>query len=438
MNIVILNMSDDRNKGDLAILESTVGLLRQRYPGCSLSLFNVDYSERELRQPAGRDRLRHLDLKAHRGAFFPRIFTGKGRALDVLRAVWSLLRSLWVGGAVFFLGRSAPALLAGSSRAKIAELARAELVVVKGGGYLYSFGGAAQLLYLGRHLFPALLAVRLKKKVVALGHSIGPFRGRTASALAVYSLRRLDRIAVRDRSSLDLLRSLLAPVASGVSLLPDLAFRGRAAEEKETPFDLAEFLRREGITENGVPRFRIGLTVRRFRRWHFPECSDPERLFENYLRAIVDTIEWLRREQNARVYIMPHALEDLDAGEEVRRRAGKADPFLLRGDYPTATLRRLYGVMDGFIATRIHSALFALGEGTPTLAIGYEMNKAYGIVGRAWEKDAVLDVRAITFDDLRAKMERILKEGKDLRRVISRRVGGLRREIDDSLGSILN
>ena len=437
MNIVILNMSDAGNKGDLAILESTVGLLRRRFPRCEISLFNIDYSQKEVDQPFRSARLRHLDLLAHYGSFFPRIFTGTGRIKDLFQAGWSLIRTLWAGGAVFLLREYAPLLVKGPVGEKIAVLARADLVVVKGGGYLYSFGGWAQLIYLERHLFPLLLASLLKKKVVAIGHSIGPFRGRLASLSAVGCLRRLDKIAVRDRSSRDLLLSMPEIDPGKLFLIPDLAFWTEADERVDNESDLDSILRREGLPTDDSHCFRVGLTVRRFRRWHFPDCPDPGELFNNYLESIVKTIKYLTDEHDAQVYLMPHALEDLEVGEEVLVRCRSQKPFLLRGDYSTSSLRRIYGRMDCFIATRIHSALFALGEGIPTLAIGYEMNKTYGIVAAAWEKEAVLDVRTITAGDLQQKIDRILKDEAGSRVIITRQVRELRRRIEDSLGQIL-
>jgi len=93
--------------------------------------------------------------------------------------------------------------------------------------------------------------------------------------------------------------------------------------------------------------------------------------------------------------------------------------------------------MDFFIATRIHSALFALGEGVPTLAIGYEMPKALGIVGMAWKEDAVLDVRRLTEASLREKIDQILRESPRPRRTISRQVLSLRRRIETTLNRII-
>jgi len=426
-------MSDARNKGDLAILESTTGLLRRRFPRCGISLFNIDYSQKEIDQPFRADRLRHLDLQAHYGSFFPRIFTGTGKIKDIFRAGWSLVRVLWVGAAVFLLREHASLLVRGPVGKKISGLVRADLVVVKGGGYLYSFGGWAQLLYLERHLFPLQLALRLKKKVVALGHSIGPFRGRLSVPLAVGCLRRLDKIAVRDRASRDLLLSMPAIDPETISLIPDLAFWTNEEGVLDAESDFGSILRREGLPADDFHSPRVGLTVRKFRRWHFPDCSDPGKLFDNYLEVIVETINYLIDKHKARVYIMPHALEDMKVCEEILGRCRVSKPFLLRGDYSTPTLRRIYGQMNCFIATRIHSALFALGEGTPTLAIGYEMNKAYGIVGAAWEKEAILDVRTITVNDLQKKIDRVLEDEADLRMKITHQIRNLRRRIEDSM-----
>lgn len=437
MKIVILNMSDARNKGDLAILESTVGLLRKSYPQSSISLFNIDYSQSEVNRPEWANDLSQIRLESHYGSFFPRVFTGRGTAKDFIRAGLKLIQCLWTAAAVFFLRSRACILLANSLEDKVRELIAADLVIVKGGGYLYSFGGSEQLLYLARHLFPVLLSLRLKKKVLALGHSIGPFHGSLARGWAGFCLRRMDTVVVRDDPSYNLIRGEMGLAEDRAVLLPDLAFWTGPERTEREESTLEYILKKEGIKLNRQPRLYVGLTVRRFRKWHFPDCPDPEQLYQNYINAISQAIEYLAREHGARIFIMPHAREDLPTGEEVGRRSRAADPILLKGNYGQMTLRSLYRRMDFFIATRIHSALFALGEGVPTLAIGYEMPKALGIVGMAWKEDAVLDVRRLTEAGLREKIDQILKEGSRPRRIISQRVINLRHQIETAISRIL-
>ncbi len=430
MNVALLSMSDALNKGDLAILESTVGLLRKKYPGCSISLFNVDYSDREVNDPGRFHHLEPLGLAAHYGSFFPAVFSGSVRLGPVLAAGRNLARCLLLrAGAGIFPSRL-PAFLGSADREKVECLLRADLVILKGGSHVFSHGGARQLIYLYRMLFAVSLSRALGKEVRALGHSFGPFRDRLSRRLAARALRRLEKIVVRDRLSRDLIVNDFRIPAGRVIQLPDLAFWTPASPPPERGSPLAAVLRHEGIDPDPPPPRKIGLTVR---DWHFPGLDRPGELFDRYLGAVSAAIEELARRHGARAYLMPHSRSDRPVAEEVARRARIARPVLLTGDYATGELRDLYGEMDLFIATRIHSALFAFSRGTPVIAIAYEKPKAYGIVGETLGREAVLEIETVTAGDLIEKSEAILRAGPGLREEILRRGERLRGELEDSL-----
>jgi hypothetical protein len=48
MNFTILNMCNDINKGDLAIIESTVCLIKKHFSQSNIVLLNSDYAEEEI------------------------------------------------------------------------------------------------------------------------------------------------------------------------------------------------------------------------------------------------------------------------------------------------------------------------------------------------------------------------------------------------------
>ncbi len=423
-------MSDALNKGDLAILESTVGLLRKKYPECSITLFNVDYSDGEVNDPRRFHHLEPLGLKAHYGSFFPTIFSGKGRLRSLLPAGRNLFRCLRLRAAAALLKTRCPACLGGADREKIESILRADLIILKGGSHIFSHGGIKQFIYLYRMLFTTSLSLALGKKVRALGHSFGPFRGRFSRGLAGRSLRRLEKIVVRDKLSYDLLTGDLKVPAAKVTHLPDLAFWTPPLPAPGGASVLSRVMAEEGVRLDPSPPLKVGLTVR---NWHFPGFPRPGKLFRNYLQAISEVIEELHRRHGARTFLMPHSREDRAVAERVGLLARDARPILLTGDYGTSVLRDLYGEMDLFIATRIHSALFAFSRGTPVIAIAYEKPKAYGIVGETLGREAVLEIETITARQLIDKSEEIVRAGPPLRRENLRRWEKLRERLENSL-----
>ncbi len=430
MNVALLSMSDALNKGDLAILESTVGLLRKKYPGCSISLFNVDYSDREVRDPVRFYHLKPLNLTAHYGSFFPAVFAVSGRLRPLLAAGLHLGHCFFLGAGARILKSRLPAFLRGSDREKVECLLRADLVILKGGSHVFSHGGVRQLIYLYRMLFAVSLSRALGREVRALGHSFGPFQGRLSRRLAVRSLGRLEKIVVRDRLSRDLLLNDFQIFSDRVVQLPDLAFWTPSSPRPGTGFTLAAVLRREGIALAPLPPLKIGITVR---DWHFPGFPHPEELLDRYLEAVSASIIELGKRQGARAFLMPHSRSDRPVAEEVARRAREAHPVLLAGDYSTEELRDLYGEMSLFIGTRIHSTLFAFTRGTPVIAIAYEKPKAYGIVAETLGREAVLEIETVTARDLIEKSEAILRAGPELRGELLQHGERLKRELEGSL-----
>lgn len=433
INVTILSMSDALNKGDLAILESTIGLLRKHYPACSISLFNVDYPDGEVDDPRRFHHLEPLRLKAHYGSFFPALFSGESRGRSLWTAARNLARCLVIQAGAAVLQNRLPVLLRGLDRDKVECLLRSELIILKGGSHIYSEGGMKQLLYLYRMLFAVSICLSLGKKVRALGHSFGPFRDRLSRNLAARRLRRLERIVVRDEMSYRLLLDDFQVPPGLVYQLPDLAFWTEELPRAGKESVLEAVLRREGFALEPIPDLKIGLTVR---EWHFPGLLRPGELFESYLRAVSEAVKELYRRHGARTFLMPHCRADLPVAREIARLSEEAEPLFLTGDYSTTDLRDLYGEMDLFIGTRIHSALFAFSRGTPVIAIAYEKPKASGIVGELLGYEAVLSIESVNARQLVQKAEQIFQAGASLRRKLCRRWEKLKEELENSLDDL--
>lgn len=438
MHLSILNMSLDANKGDLAIVESTLALVRSAFPEATVSLFNHDYSPAEVADAAAFLFVKRLGFDRLYGSPFPRVHAGGSPLGENARAAARLLVSLWSLALIFALRRRAGALLPPSCRPLAEQISRSSLVIMKGGSYFYSHGGPKQLLFLYRMFLASLFALALGKKVVALGHSVGPIQGRCARRLAAAVLSRFHCLAAREEITRDfLLRELRLPPGK-LTLIPDLAFldtppagNGRTAEAALPHPSLDELL--------ALPSPRIGITVR---RWRFPGREDPGEAYRSYLRAMADFTARASAELGATCVFMPHAQEDIPVAEAVVRLAPSARNIILRGDCHPHELRRLYGAMDLFIATRIHSGIFALTALTPVLAIAYEIPKGYGIIGMIEGTEYVLDINSVTAEKLMEQAKRILGERERLKQQIASKVAAavseLRTEVPPLLAGALS
>jgi len=433
VEISILNMSLDANKGDLAIVESTLGLVRAAWPEATVALFNHDYSPEEVSDPSAFLFVKRLCCDRLFGSPFPRVRAGGSPLRENARAAGRLLVSLWSLLLLSSLrGRALP-LLPPSYRPPAERIARSDLIIMKGGSYFYSHGGPKQLLFLYRMFLMGLVALALGKKVVALGHSVGPIRGRPARMLAAAVLSRFHLLAAREEITRDYLLRVLRLPPERVTLIPDLAFLDTPPRGKDRP---AAGTRGElSLEELAALRSpRIGITVR---HWRFPGRADSGEAYRSYLQAMADFTARAASELGAVSVLMPHAQEDIPVAEEVARLAPSARSVLLRGDYHPHRLRLLYGATDIFIATRIHSGVFALTAGTPVLAIAYEVPKGFGIIGMIEGRDYVLDINAVTAELLMGKTRAILGERERLKKQIREKVAEAVNELETKVPSLL-
>jgi len=77
-------------------------------------------------------------------------------------------------------------------------------------------------------------------------------------------------------------------------------------------------------------------------------------------------------------------------------------------------LKTCYGQMDAFLATRLHSGIFAIGMNVPTLFIGY-LTKTQGIVKSLKIEDDFLDISFLSKEKVKEKLESLWLNRTEIR-----------------------
>lgn len=435
MNFTILNMSDGSNKGDLAILEGTVALTRRHFPKCKINLLNVDYDQKQIEESKWSRHLQTLDVN-HYGSFFPGVYAKSRNPIAILVGIKNLVVSFWILGIAFILPRHALPLVPKRYQKAFRAIQSADIIILKGGSYLYSYGGLKQFLFLYRMLLSSIISIRLGKKVIALGHSIGPVQNGICRLLLRYCLSHFYQILVREDISLRYVTEKLRIDKGRIQVIPDLAFWCEESDDnQQESTDFRSVLEREGISSFSLDRPKVGLTVR---MWHFPQQDNPTERFNNYIAAIVSIIKRLHKEYSATVFIMPHAQCDMELGEHIAEKVKEAEPIVLRSDYSTSTLRMIYSEMDLFIGTRIHSDIFALSTGTPAIAIAYQIPKGFGIISMVDGDNYILDIAELNEENLWQKIQDCFSKKKLIEKSIRKKVPILRQTIEDKYVEVMN
>ena len=398
------------NKGELAIAISIIETIRKLSPDAEISIMTPSPEQAEIKYSKYRvkvyPRLLEVSSQSNKGI---------GRVFDfsklMLRAFSYLVR-LKIDNFVF------------SSTSKVAfDLFRkADVVIIAGGGM---FGGAKYRSLTG-NLFPIYLAKKLGKKVMVYGPSVEPFTSKVVKVATRYTLNRADLITVREELTFDLLKSLR--ITAPLHLTAEPAFL-IGNEPLNTGLSL--------LAEAGIPmatdRLMIGMTTR---NWNFPREKDSSRKREMYLHTLQQTIEKiLEARADALIVIFNTSInasfedDDRVIASQIRMKLRpnlRDRVYLLTGDYTPHETKAMIGNMKIFIATRFHSAVFALSMGIPLLMVAPEPHKNHGIMKMMGLTDYTMDASSVTPDKLFDMFDRLMSQRDQVAEHIKQRLSSVR------------
>ena len=295
----------------------------------------------------------------------------------------------------------------------LAAYTEADLVISCAGNPFFSMGRFGWPLLVSASAL--WLALRCQKPLYLLPQSLGPFRRPWEARLMSSLCRRARLVFVREPLSLRQAQGWGLPAAR-LRPAPDLAFDFPPAGAGEA----AACLRRWGwsphIPAAGVtalPRLTRALTA--------------ESLEAAY-RALGIALGRLCGEHGVRLFFFPQSsgpttAEDdrLAARRVMARLPPAASAVLIDEPLEPALLKACYGQMQRFIASRLHSGIFALGMGTPALFIGY-LSKTRGVLESLGLQDWLVELEAACPERLSARIDALWQEGEAQRAALAGRL----------------
>ncbi|WP_298402476.1 polysaccharide pyruvyl transferase family protein [uncultured Chloroflexus sp.] len=389
MKIVVINNHSVLNAGDYAILLQTLRILHGALPQALVVLTFNDSETAKALLPTYRIHAAPpawgATLDQHRRVLK---VSRLRRGLSLLALLFGALLMRWLGSPVrVFRDQQKQALLV--------ELATADLVIACGGGYLYHWFTFASAL--------SLACILMRRRLVMLPQSIGPFHHPLQVRLAQMIVQGADLVLTRESISLQRALDLGAREAR---CEPDLAFAFPAA-----PTALARAWLHWHVSTEPTPTMYVGLTAIDWQgqnsRFHHQQ---------HYEQVLVDFINRLT-DQGAIVVLFaqtcgPSCVEDdrLVNLRLYRQVHDQQRVFMINEPLHPAMLQALYGCMDYFVATRLHSFILATNAGVPALNIGY-LSKSAGILGDMGLSERCLDIEHLTLAGLWEAFVRLQYEG---------------------------
>lgn len=409
MNILITHGYSDSNKGDLAITQACFLFLKEKYPEAKFILHSTfRRSDKESFEQHNRFMSKNnIEIKQ---GILPSPYSTSGKSLITdLLAIFRLTKEafqLKISLLSNFLGK----MIGGFQYEALKDYVNADLIVVKGGQFIYNDKEDLRgNLFLWRTLQALKTATILKKKLIILGQSFGGFASSKSEKTAIKYLSYCDKIYVREEESYLFLKKYHLDVKA--EIIPDMAF----------------YLKKLDLPISGInlpiDKKYVGLTLV---NWSFTESNDVDYAKNNYIQSIIDTCIFLFKEHNLTPLFIPqvtvkhHGASDVDLVLEIyqKLKENKVESIFYKDDLSLELLMLIYKKCEFLIGTRLHSCILAANVETPILPIRYQGYKTQGVAKLLGQEDLMLDIHTITSDQLIKNANIILKNSDKIKQTI--------------------
>lgn len=401
-NVVLGHCYTTENKGDAGIVLATMETIKSQSPGVEIKCIST-FSSRD-------DAFlhHHEDYKAAGAEMVPALMPEEklflfGRVLtSPLAKLLSFVKNTYLLLQGYVLYRINPALAPGDVGQAFRALGQADIFISKGGSFLYNEGGLRGDISLFKMLIPFWAAHVLGVRTVILAQSLGPFNSPLSKRMFQFFLRYIDKIYLREDRCLRYLSYIPQDVyAKKMDACPDMAF-ALASEGHAPVFDAAD------------GHVHVGLTIVNH---HFVDAVAKQA----YVAILGQAVALLRQNfPDARFHVFPQVLSpavngtvDLALSHEVSnycRSHHDIELNVIEGDFDARVLRESYRQMRFFLATRLHSSIFAASVGVPTIVFGYHGTKAEGIWHDLGFGELFFDINTVTWAEVEKALQLIVND----------------------------
>lgn len=408
--ITIINSGFLANKGDAGILYGAITALNRYFPD------NTEYIiESAWKKNIDEDIFKYLDNKikifnplwkystvlAFKTKFFPipNFFLVEG--LVNIPILLEMRKNNRVRYLRYFLSMDDMEL--------IDHMTDSDIIISCAGGSFHDNEGGSAFLQL---LYTLCIAIDTNVPVMIYAQSIGPFKNKFYEKITRNIFNKLSLITVRDYYSKEYLEKM--GVNTPIIVTADAAFSLPDPFKTEYDKSISEYLKKYYWIEGS--KLNIGITVR---NWNLKHSQ-----IEIYRNVMINLIEYVcKTYEDVSITFFPQVLSDISLSKSICNCSNYYGQkcFVIEDDLHPMVLKGLYGKMNLFIGTRMHSTIFSLGMRVPTISIAY-MPKSIDLMKR-------LNMKNVTFsiDDMSEKkvihaVEMILQDENKMKDEIEKNI----------------
>jgi colanic acid/amylovoran biosynthesis protein len=295
---------------------------------------------------------------------------------------------------------------------------------IAGGDSFSDLYGWIRLLYVS---LPQILVLLLKKPLVLLPQTIGPFKGVVAKNVGRYILRRAAVVYSRDEESLDEVRSLVAAPGGRLRKSYDVAFGLEPLRPEPARFQPPHAL--------GSYRPLVGLNVSGLLNIGGYKRNNMFNLKADY-RQVIRAIVPFFADQGIHVLLVPHVFgsdseSDTIASREVYRELAdkcKGRLHVLEAALNAREIKWIIGQCDIFVGARMHACIAALSQCIPAVGLAYS-RKFRGVFGSIRMEKLVIDLRDHDTQSVVNEITKIYQSRDEIRQQLEKIIPEARRDV---------
>ncbi len=376
--ILIINIHSSRNLGDAALLQVTLQQISTTFQNAKITLSIDDTASHTGNEEVIESIIAWVHPRNPDGS----VHWNYGRLLSLIPATLFPVFCFRIFKKVSYI------LTPKRLRPIVMAYLLSNLVLSEPGGFLYSSGRGISLLITAYSLTLAILA---RKPLYILPQSIGPLKRVWERKLIGWLLNHARMVMVREPISQRAVLSI-GVHKNRVQLVPDMAF-ALPASDKTLGMN---WLREKGI-DNPDDHPLMGMTL-----INWGEQNKDFTLQKEYEEACTQAIKWFIENTHGKVILFPQVTGPYSSQDDriPARRVAEQLPdysssiYQIEQPLPMELIKSVYGWMDIFIGTRMHSNIFALCENVPVIAIGY-LYKTRGISEMIGIDEMCLDIHNV-------------------------------------------
>ena len=286
-----------------------------------------------------------------------------------------------------------------------------------------------------------------RKKLVLLPQTYGPFDKRLTRILARHIMNYATLIYSRDQTGVGYVKDLLGAEKAGerIKFIPDVGFVLDPRRPNHEEIDLLEKIKSANST-------LVGLNVSGLLGYGSDAGDNVFKLRVNYPALIDSIVEFLMRQEDTLILLVPHVVSLKKSGAPPRRSVPKRGyreesdsvacerlyklavekhpgrVFTVRGHYNHNETKYIIGLCDFFIGSRMHSCIAALSQGIPAVGIAYS-GKFQGVFESVGVGDCVADARCCVDTEVLETISSAFQDRERIRETLRRTIPCVQRAV---------